>query len=481
MKKRFIKSLGLALCLIVLIGMSSTTASKAKSKDTIKVTLTVGKTYQLKVTGAKKKIKWNTSNKKVATVSNKGKIKAKKAGKAKIYAKVGKKKLICYLTVKARKTTKSKNVKPAATKKPGNTTAPINSTAPIVSSGPVVTPAATVEPTVAPTAQPEYTDGPKLEQTYHAKIGFTTNDWSFCDPKDGSNCIKNTTNGFFCKDSLGNYIADEPYEVNCEEVTIDHAGIYSFKLNGINNILQNAKDFSALYIQTDIFANKNIICKNLELYIDGKIIKKIDYDIIKKDSTDNYNIDIKNVWNSEAIMHENIPIPQDSIEIKCYLDPGQTRGITQETLIKNNESLKKYIFEFCNNELANYTELNTDREGIALEDDENLYTISCSEDDNCMYYEQYDKNSYKLKSQMQLGFYSLQGDIYYDILGADYNIANITKETTLQFMDDYYIDAEVTLNTKANQEFQRSLSAWNQLLKERLHMSLKDLGFLSYE
>ena len=33
---------------------------KPYSKNTIKVTLTVGKTYQLKVTGTKKKIKWNT-------------------------------------------------------------------------------------------------------------------------------------------------------------------------------------------------------------------------------------------------------------------------------------------------------------------------------------------------------------------------------------------------------------------------------------
>ena len=47
--KQFIKSLGLVLCLIVLIGMSGTTASKAKSKNTIKVTLTVGKTYTLKM------------------------------------------------------------------------------------------------------------------------------------------------------------------------------------------------------------------------------------------------------------------------------------------------------------------------------------------------------------------------------------------------------------------------------------------------
>ena len=100
MKKRFIKSMSFIFCLVLLVGLSGTTASKAKSKNTIKVTLTVGKTYQLKVTGTKKKIKWNTSNKKIATVSSKGKIKAKKKGKVKITVISGKKKAVCTVKVK---------------------------------------------------------------------------------------------------------------------------------------------------------------------------------------------------------------------------------------------------------------------------------------------------------------------------------------------------------------------------------------------
>lgn len=48
----------------------------------------------------KTKIKWKSSNKKVATVSSKGIVKGKKAGKAKITATAGKKKAVCTVTVK---------------------------------------------------------------------------------------------------------------------------------------------------------------------------------------------------------------------------------------------------------------------------------------------------------------------------------------------------------------------------------------------
>ena len=116
-----------------------------------------------------------------------------------------------------------------------------------------------------------------------------------------------------------------------------------------------------------------------------------------------------------------------------------------------------------------------------LEDDDNLYVISYNEDEEEVYYEQYDKNSYKLKSRMQLSCDTLRGYIYYGDSESLYNIANITRNTVLQFTDDNDTDIDSELNTEANQEFQRSLSAWNQLLQERLHMSLKDLGFLSYE
>lgn len=58
--------------------------------------------------GTKKKVKWSSSKKKVATVSAKGKVKAKKKGKTTIIAKVGKKKYKCKITVK------NKRVKPVA-------------------------------------------------------------------------------------------------------------------------------------------------------------------------------------------------------------------------------------------------------------------------------------------------------------------------------------------------------------------------------
>lgn len=61
--------------------------------------ITVGQSFSLKVTGTTQKITWSTSNKKYATVSSKGKVTAKKAGKVTITAKVGNKRLTCKLTI----------------------------------------------------------------------------------------------------------------------------------------------------------------------------------------------------------------------------------------------------------------------------------------------------------------------------------------------------------------------------------------------
>ena len=64
-----------------------------------KVTLKVGKSKNLKAIGAKGKVTWKTSNKKVAKVVN-GKVTALKKGKAKITAKIGGKTLTCIVIVK---------------------------------------------------------------------------------------------------------------------------------------------------------------------------------------------------------------------------------------------------------------------------------------------------------------------------------------------------------------------------------------------
>lgn len=94
----------LALCLC--IGIECTADAKAKKKiklNKTKLTLTVGKTYKLKLKNNKKKVKWSSTKKSIASVSSKGKIKAKKAGKATIVAKASGKKYKCKVTVKAKK------------------------------------------------------------------------------------------------------------------------------------------------------------------------------------------------------------------------------------------------------------------------------------------------------------------------------------------------------------------------------------------
>lgn len=69
-----------------------------------KITLKKGKSQVLVVARtpvtSTDKVTYKSSNKKVATVSGKGKITAKKAGKAKITVSSGKKKVVITVTVK---------------------------------------------------------------------------------------------------------------------------------------------------------------------------------------------------------------------------------------------------------------------------------------------------------------------------------------------------------------------------------------------
>lgn len=71
-------------------------ASKTK---TTKVTLKAGQSKTLRVKTAGK-VKWSSSNKAIVTVDKKGKIVARRAGKAKVTAKYGKKKAVFVVTVK---------------------------------------------------------------------------------------------------------------------------------------------------------------------------------------------------------------------------------------------------------------------------------------------------------------------------------------------------------------------------------------------
>ena len=104
--KRLFQMLALVMVLSVLlpsiIPLSKLSVAQAATVKLNKKTLTleVGKSETLKITGTKSKITWSSSNKAIATVSTKGKITAKKAGKATITATVSKKKYSCTITVK---------------------------------------------------------------------------------------------------------------------------------------------------------------------------------------------------------------------------------------------------------------------------------------------------------------------------------------------------------------------------------------------
>ncbi len=143
MRKRRLKK-GTAIMLsaaMILTGITvpdNAGAAKKMSLNKKKVTIRVGKSVRLKLKNAKKKVKWKSANKKIATVSAKGVVRGKKAGKTKITAKCKGKKFICKVTVKKKKAA-SKPVQtvdvtqtpviaatgmPASTVKPAGTSSP---------------------------------------------------------------------------------------------------------------------------------------------------------------------------------------------------------------------------------------------------------------------------------------------------------------------------------------------------------------------
>ena len=85
--------------LMIRIGTPETVQAAVRLNST-KKTMVIGDTYKLKIKGTSKTVKWSSSNSRVATVSAKGVVKAKKTGTATITAKVGSNKYKCKITVK---------------------------------------------------------------------------------------------------------------------------------------------------------------------------------------------------------------------------------------------------------------------------------------------------------------------------------------------------------------------------------------------
>ncbi len=96
--KRFFTFCIAIVMVFSLLGYSGAAQAKVKlNKTTFK--MTVGSTIILKVLGTKEKVKWSSNNKRVAIVTSKGRVKARKAGKVTITARLKKKKYKCKIIV----------------------------------------------------------------------------------------------------------------------------------------------------------------------------------------------------------------------------------------------------------------------------------------------------------------------------------------------------------------------------------------------
>ena len=132
-------------------------AAKKPKLNKSKAVIRVGKKIKLRVKNAGgKKVKWTSTKKKIASVTKKGVVKGKKAGKTVIKAKVGKKTLKCRVTVRKNNVQASADVysfapqtnAPQATNGSNQTLAPRNSQRP-TASAPVKSPAASAKPGVS--------------------------------------------------------------------------------------------------------------------------------------------------------------------------------------------------------------------------------------------------------------------------------------------------------------------------------------------
>lgn len=109
---RKIKKSGLCLFTIIclLLTIFAVAPKEAKAEEQPKLLaftrsvkkLTAGKTYQFKV-NTKEQVTWSVGNKKIASVSKSGKVKAKRYGKTHIYASCGGEKISVLLQVKGKK------------------------------------------------------------------------------------------------------------------------------------------------------------------------------------------------------------------------------------------------------------------------------------------------------------------------------------------------------------------------------------------
>ena len=90
----------LFLMVLFILSLSLPVHAAKPKLNSSKKTVYVGKSFQLKVNHSRKKVKWSSSNKSVATITASGRVKTKRTGSSIITAKMGSKSLKCAVKVK---------------------------------------------------------------------------------------------------------------------------------------------------------------------------------------------------------------------------------------------------------------------------------------------------------------------------------------------------------------------------------------------
>ncbi len=113
MKNVFKKLFALLLSVLVAAALFAPAAVAAQVKlNKTKITVSVGETYKLKLSGAQKEPRWKSGNKNIVTVSKKGLIKGVKPGDATVRTRVGKKVYKCRVSVEAPRISSVKKIVP---------------------------------------------------------------------------------------------------------------------------------------------------------------------------------------------------------------------------------------------------------------------------------------------------------------------------------------------------------------------------------
>lgn len=239
MKQNRIISICLVICIIaslfsgVVVDTKVDAKTKAIALNKTKVSLYEGGKIRLKLKNCKKKVVWSSSNKKVAVVSSKGQVIAKKKGTAWIIAKSNKKTYKCKVNVK-----KKVNKKTTAIPSIAPTEEPTMSPTEELSISPTEEPtmSSTEEPisvpTEKPTTTPTITPEDEIKEHWH---NYVETEKKFYNYEDDSPCEEITNSatqyGYIkeecteCGDTKIRYIACPDYRKMFGEEKVDHISI----------------------------------------------------------------------------------------------------------------------------------------------------------------------------------------------------------------------------------------------------------------